>query len=226
MKSITNYRATGHLCTCMLALAAAGCAATSGTSVGEWQQPRTREAPYQTVLVVAVAPDSNARRVFEQTVAAAITDGGGRGIGAYTLSQQVGTSKLSKEVVIAMAEKSGADAVLVTRMLSQEAHQGKSQEEAILHVGRSTSVAQNEDASMTAVMTSNYAVEVVPGSMVIEADAVMESSLYEPATGEKLIYRATTRGHLELGPGDRVEQFAQRFALTLSQRLRSDGVIR
>ena len=66
----------------------------------------------------------------------------------------------------------------------------------------------------------------MPGSLVIEADVVMESSLYEPATGDKLVYRATTRGQFEFGPDDHVEVVAYRFADTITKRLRSDGVIR
>jgi len=219
-----NHRIVGALCACMLGLVVAGCATTSYKTTGEWQQPRTRDVPFQTVLVIAIVPDANARRTFEQTVAEAITDGGARGIVAYSLSGQK-APKLTRETVVAMAENSGADSVLVARVLDRATQVGKSQEETIFHAGPVTKVVQNEDASFTRALTTNYAVEVVPGSMVIEADAVLESSLYEPATGDKLVYRATTRGHFELGADYRVEEVAYRFALSLAKRLRSDRVI-
>ena len=161
MISITNHRATGYLCVCMLALAVAGCGTTSTNSSGEWQQPRTREVPFQTVLVVAITPDSDARRAFEQTLAEAITDGGAKGIASYALGRQMGTSKLSRDLVVAMAEKSGADAVLVTRILQRSGQFGKSRDETYVHAGRTVTVVQNEDASLTGIMVSNYAVEVV-----------------------------------------------------------------
>ena len=220
-----NHRIVGVLCACMLGLAAGACGTTSFKSTGEWQQPRTRDVPFQTVLVVTNVPDTHARRTFEQTVAASITDGGARGVAASSLSGRK-APKLSRDTVVAMAEKSGADSVLVTIILDQEAQLGKSQEEAYVHVGPITKVVQNEDASFTRSLTTNYAIEVVPGSLVMEADAVLESSLYEAATGYKLVYRAMTRGHFELGFEDPVEGVANRFALAIVERLRSDQVIR
>ena len=221
-----NHRIVGVLCTCMLGLAAAGCATTSSyKSTGEWQQPRTREVPFQAVLVIAIVPDSNARRAFEKTVADAIEDGSARGIASYSASNQK-TTELTRDIVVAMAESSGADSVLVTRILDQAAQIGKTQEETIVHVGPVTKVVQSEDSSFTRALTTNYAIEVVPGSYVIKADAVLESSLYELATGDKLVYRATTRGRFELSGEHPTEEIAYRFAVSMANRLRSDQVIR
>jgi len=217
-----NHRIIGVLCTCMLGLTAAGCATTSYNSTGEWQQPRTRDVPFQTVLVVTIVPDFYARSTFDQTIVEAITDGG---VAAYSFSGQK-SSELTKDMVVAMAEDSGADSVLITTVLDRATQLGKEQEEAYVHLGRATKVVQDEDASFTRALTTNYAVEVVPGSLVIEADAVLESSLYEAATGYKLVYRATTRGHFQLGVEDPIEGVANRFALAIVKRLRRDQVIR
>jgi hypothetical protein len=220
-----NYRSVGVLCAIMSVLAAAGCGTTSYNSTGEWQQPRTRDVPFQTVLVVTIVPDLDARRVFEQTVAEAITDGGARGVAAYSSSRRQGP-ELTRDIVVAWAESSGADSVLVTKVLDRAAQAGISREQAIVHVGPITKVVQNENASFTRALTTNYAVEAVPGELVIEADAVLESSLYEAATGYKLAYRATTRGHFELDVDNRIEDVANRFALAIVGRLRRDQVIR
>lgn len=221
-----NYRIVGVLCACALSFAAAGCATNSYNSNGEWQQPRTRDVPFQTVLVVAVLADSQARQMFEQTVAEAISDGSTRGVAAYSLRGQMAATKLSRDMVIAMVESSGADSVLVTKVMDTAAQVAKSREEAIVHVGPTTKVVQNKDATFTRSLTTNYAIEVVPGSAVIKADAVLESLLFEPATGDKLVYRATTRGQFELGIDNRIEQVAYHYALALAKRLRSDQVIR
>jgi hypothetical protein len=114
---------------------------------------------------------------------------------------------------------------LVARVLGRAFQLGKDPDETIFHAGPVTKVVRNEDSSFTRALTTNYAVEVLPGSMVIEADAVLETSLYEPATGDKLVYQATTRGHFELGAHYPVEEVAQRFALSLAKRLSSDQVI-
>jgi hypothetical protein len=220
-----NHRIVGVLCACMLGLAAAGCATTSYNSTGEWQQPRSRDVPFENVLVVTIVPDADARRTFEKTVAAAITDGSALGVAAYSISGET-ASKLTRDMVVAMAEDSGADSVLVTKVLDRAAQLAREREEALVHLGPTTKVVQSEDSSFTRSLTTNYAIEVVPGNLVIEADAVLESSLYEAATGYKLVYRATTRGHFELGGYEGIEHVANRFALAVVKRLRSDQVIR
>jgi len=225
MASRKNHWIIGVLCACMLGLVAAGCGTTSYNSTGQWQQPRNRDVPFQNVLVVTIVPDSNARREFEKTVADAITDGSAQGIAAYSISGET-ASELTKDIVVAMAENSGADSVLVTKVLDRAAQLAREREDAIVYVGPTTKVVQSEDSSFTRSLTTNYAVELVPGSLVIEADAVLESSLYEVATGYKPVYRATTRGHFELSGYDTIEYVANSFALAVVKRLRSDQVIR
>lgn len=221
-----SHRIVCVLYTCLWALATTGCATTSSyDSTGEWQQPRTRDVPFETVLVIAIVPDSNARRVVEKTVAEAITDGGARGIAAYGAGGK-NAEKLTRETVIAMAESSGADSVLVTRVMDRAVQAGKTQDEAILYVGPTTKVVHDEDSSFTRSLTTNYAVDVTTGSFVVDADTVLESSLYELAAGDKLVYRAMTQGHFEVSATHPVEEAAYHFALSIAERLRSDQVIR
>ena len=220
-----SYRIVYALCACLLALALASCAtnATSYNTSGEWQQPRTEGAPFRTVLVFANVPDAQMRRAFELSVARAITNGGARGIAAHPPGGQAAT--LTKDKVVTIAQNSGAEVVLVIRVVERAAQVGTSREEAYVHVGPTTKVVQNEDASFTRALTTNYAIEVVPGTMVIKADAVLESSVYEVA-GETLVYRATTRGRFEFGAEHGVEDVAYRFANSIAGRLRSDKVVR
>jgi len=211
----------------LLALAAAGCA-TSGSnrSAGHWLQAETqRDVPYQTILVVGISPDSMARRAFEETLAKEISEGDSTGVPAFKIRSQMGSPELSKEVVIAMAETAGADAVIVVRAVKQEIYAGKSQEDVIVHLGRQVRVNESEDGNITTAVASNYSVEVVPGSMILEDDAVVQSSLYETATGDQLIYRAITNAHLELDGSGGVQMVAYHLALSIAKQLRRDGVI-
>ena len=219
-----NHRTAGFLCACMLNLAEAGCATTSYNSTGEWQQPRARDVPFQDVLVIAIVPDPRARRAFERTVAEAITGGGARGIAAYSVSREK-APELTRDIVVAMAESSGADSVLVTKVLDKDAQLKRSKEEGYVHVGPTTTVVQSEDGSFTRALTTNYAVEVVSGDLEIKADAVLESSLFELVAGGRLVYRATTRGRFELSDQP-IELVAYGFAGSIAKRLRSDKVIR
>ncbi len=205
---------------------AGGCATTSNSVSGEWQAPRARLQPFDAVLVVAIAPNDQARRAFEQTLADAIAaSGDARGLPSYALAAQMGSSELSRDMVVAMADKFNCDAVLVTRILEQAADADTSPEQAVVHVGPTVQVSQNEDASMTAVMVSNYSVEIVPGNLILKTDTVLESSVYEPKTGDQLVYRARTNARFDLGPEAPIEMAAAGFAQAIAKRLRSDGVI-
>jgi hypothetical protein len=221
-------RITERVFVVMLLAIVAGCASTttSSDSSGSWQHGRSADAPFNTVFIIAIAADSNAREAFEQALAKSIDDAGGNGIAAHRYGRQMGFKKLTRDIVLDLANKSGSDAILITRVLDQEMATGISQEEIIVHVGPMVRVAQNEDASMTAIVASNYAVEIVPGSMVVEADTLLESRVYQPSTGDKLLYRATTDTHFEMGPGDSIEAAAYEYGIAIGQLLRKDGVIR
>lgn len=214
------------LCVYMLAVLIGGCASTSTSSTGEWQQPRVRKTPYQTVLVITAMPDANVRRAFDQTLVAQITKGGAKGINGYALSRQMETPKLDREVVIAMARETGADAIIVTRVLDRSGQLGEHRGDVVAKYNPGVVYTQNEDASMTSVMASNYWVEVTQATTVIDGDALVQSYLYELATGDKLIYRTTTHGNFRIGPGRYAEGVGQEFALNIAKQLRSDGVIR
>jgi hypothetical protein len=219
-----NRRTVCVLYACLLSFVAAGCATNSYSSAGAWEQPRTRDAPFESVLVVAIMPDANARYLFEQAVAEAITEGEATGISAHSVSRQR-SPDLTRDIVVAMANSSGADSVLLTRILDRATQTGLSQEEAIVHLGRTTKVVQSEDSSFTRALTTNYAVEVVPGSFAVEANAVLESSLYELDSEERLVYRAITQGHFEIGAAYEFEEAVYRMALSVGDQLRSDRVI-
>ncbi len=201
-----------------------GCVTTSTTVSGAWLSPRTRTEPFHSVLVVAAAPRDNARRAFEITLANAIVSGGDAT--ATTTFGSILTSDLSKDSVVRLADRAEADAVLVTRILDQSLKDGKTAGQVITHRGRAVSVSHNEDTNMTMVISSNQWTEVVPGTMIIEADNVIETSVYEPSTGERLIYRATMKAQFDVGPEQPIEMAAAVFANEMARRLRKDGVIR
>lgn len=225
MRSIAKHRVGGFLCVCVLAAVTAGCATTSSGSAGEWQQPQLRKAPYQTVLVVAVMPDREVRRAIDQILAAEISKGDAKGISGFSVAREMEESKLSRDLVIAMAEKTGADAVIITRVVDKDARIGDRRGDVVVKYNPGVLVTTSEDSSMSSVMASNYWVEVTPGSSTIDGDAVLESYLYEPATGDKLIYRATSQGKFRINAGERIEGVAEDFAVLISKQLRRDGVI-
>ena len=214
------------LCVGLLVLETVGCA-TSATNVeGAWQSPHTRTEPFDAVLVVAIAPDANARRAFEITLVNAVASSGkARAVPSYTLFPQ-STSQLSRDIVVSMARTTAADAVLVTRILDQTVEDGQSPGKAVEHRGPSVAISHNEDWSMTTVIATNYSTEFQEGYRVFKAYNVLDTLVYEPKAGERLVYRATTRAHFDVGPENPIEKAAAVFARAVATRLRADGVIR
>lgn len=202
------------------------CASTSSSTAGNWQGSAGSQSPVNKVIIFAFSPDANAREAFEQSLSRAVSAGGTEGIAGHRYARLSGTSELTKDTILALVEKSGADAVIVTRVMNTGIQGDKTQEEAILHVGPTATVTQNEDASMSAVMVSNYAVEVVPGSTMIKANTVLETTVYKIATGEVPVYRATTNAHYDFDAGTRIEEAVHQFATDIDRKLRKDGVIR
>ena len=202
----------------------AGCATTSNTATGRWQSPKTRTEPFESVLLVAVAKRDDARRAFEATLANAISSSGSAR--ATTTYDSILISNLSKEAIVNLAERANADAVLVTRIIGQSVQAGSMADEVITHWGPAVSVSHNEDSSMTTVVSSNRWTDVVPGAATLETDNVLETSIYEPRTGDRLVYRATMKAQFEIGPNQTAEMGAAVLAQELVRQLRKDRVIR
>jgi len=118
-------------CACAAATAAvlcAGCAANGNDAPAEaqiadrWQQPQPAQggAPaqrYRTVFVVGVAHSADLRRMFEDEFVRQLQGQGVTGIASHTVLPQLSPAR--DEVVRAVRD-SGADAVIVTRLLKRE----------------------------------------------------------------------------------------------------------
>jgi len=213
------------LCVGILVLETVGCATSTTNVEGAWQSPRTRTEPFEVVLVVALAPGANVRRAFEITLANAIaSSGNARAIPSYTLLPQ-STTQLSRDIVLSMATTTAADAVLVTRLLNQTVEAGQTPGKAVQRRGRAVAISHNEDSSLTMVIATNYSTEFQEGYRLLKADNVMDTLVYQPAA-ERLVYRATSRVHFDIGPENPIEKAAAVFAAAVATQLRKDGVIR
>jgi hypothetical protein len=104
-----------------------GCSSNSATVEKSWtSQDIQSKAGLQGVLVFTAATEESGRRAFEQEFTQALKDQGVHAVASYTLK---GGTELSKEDVIAMAEKADLDTVLVTLFAGRD-------ENAVLHPGR------------------------------------------------------------------------------------------
>ena len=78
---------------------------------------------------------------------------------------------------------------------------------------------------MTAVVASNYAVEIVEGYSVTDAEAELETLVFIPEAGAQPVYKVTTSAKFELGPGAPIEMAVLERASDLAQRLHKDDII-
>lgn len=99
-----------------LLLALSACAGPQVTRV----QPlaETADAPYENVLVVSLFKSFDARRYLEKEIVKALAKEGTRGIASTSLMDP--KTPVTRQTFLAMVESQGADAVLVTQLISLE----------------------------------------------------------------------------------------------------------
>ena len=91
-----------------------------------WVDPDLHTKELQGVLVLAIATTEEGRRAFEQEFTQALVKHGVHAVASYPLK---GGTEISKEDVVAMAEKAEVDTVLITLFAGRD-------ENAVLHPGR------------------------------------------------------------------------------------------
>lgn len=92
------------------------CASTSLDNT--WKDPQYSGGPVSKVLVVGVSTQESVRRTFEDTFAQALTQQGVQAVASYTLIPEDG--KIAEDALKKAAEQSGANGVLITRMVGRQ----------------------------------------------------------------------------------------------------------
>ncbi len=101
------------MATALAMLALVGCAAT--TLRDSWIDPDFRGGPFRKVLVVAVHPNATESRVFEDLFAQQVSTTGAQAIAGWRAIPQ--DAKVEEQVWNAAVEASGADALVLVRLL-------------------------------------------------------------------------------------------------------------
>lgn len=199
-----------------------GCG-TGTSATGTWREPRSASAPYGHVLVVGISPNSRVRRSFEHQLTEAISTGGTRATASIFVASEMGAGALSPETVRAMVEKSGSDAVLVTRLLGRTVTSGMSQERVDVKAGRTVTVI--ESLGVTEVYAANYSLNKEPGELVAKSKAIIETSVYDVADNGRVVYVITTNTKFEEVDGDALVDITGNLADAIAGRLRSDRLV-
>ena len=103
----------------MMALGAgvlASCAANTELS-SSWTDPTAANHTFQKVVIVGATPKAATRRMYEDDFVAELVSRSISAVPSYSLT---GEGQMDKETATAKLQESGADAVLVTRLVDQE----------------------------------------------------------------------------------------------------------
>lgn len=199
------------------ALTLVGCGASTAVS-SAWEGPRTTVLPRRHLLVVGVSPNSRIRRSFEVELARLL----GSTATQATPAVKVGApaAPLDAASVGAMVRGTGADTVLVTRLVSRRV----GLEESRGRVGVKTQVPANINDSPTLVdlFRLEYNEYEEPGEITAKSTAVVETSVYDARDGGRLFYRVTTTSEFDEERDDVIAEVAGAIA----RQLRRDGLVR
>jgi hypothetical protein len=193
--------------------------------------PGARPAtPYSKVLVVAVSDDFDRRRVFENRLASELAAGGTAGI--PSTRTMLTTDVLDRESVAALVKATGAESVLVTRLVNEALGVREQRGREVLKAdnpGAPSSAATNvESPYYYNVYTYDYSVSSEPPSLEIERDLIVTTDLFEVGEGKRIY---TIRSNVRITNSANLDQntdvaVIDKVASELARQLRRDRAVR
>jgi hypothetical protein len=216
-----NHALSTSIITAVLAVLLSGCATTTSDTL---YKPRSANAPFNTVLIIAVSDDETQRRDLEELLADFINDGKSKGVSAYAVESPTDHHARQPADIAALLQKSGADALLVIRPVDANAKLGKTQAKAYLNIGPQVTIIQ--DTYLTEVYVSGYSIHETPGVDMYKLDTRMEALLADVADNGRILYRIEAENKFEDQGGDTEWTVASKVASAVAKKLRSSGLIR
>lgn len=197
-------------------LAASGCG-TGTRATGEWNEPRPVGLPYHHVLIVGATPNSRVRRSFEEQMAEDIAKGETDASPSILIGSAMGTEAINRDTVAAMTESTGADAVLVTRLISRTTKPGKTQEKVDIKAQPMLSI--TKEPGLTTVFASNYTMTLEPGEDIIKSNARIESVMYDVDDNGRPVYKVAVTSKFTESTGDELMDITGNIADAISKAL-------
>jgi hypothetical protein len=177
----------------VIPLLSAGCATTNLTS--SWKDPEHQGQPRR-ILVIGVARRPAIKRIFEDEFVRRLEALGTEAIASYTvmLDEQQG----DRAVIAAKLVEQGADAVLISRLVSKRTVQ--------VYVPGGPSYPPAYYGSWRDFYGVGFQAASSPGYVTEDQFALMESNLYD-AGSDKLIWSATSETELLGSDESRVRSY-------------------
>lgn len=187
----------------------ASCASTKFT--GTWVDPAYKGDPIKSIMIVGVAENQRNRNIFESTVSQEFEK---IGVKAVPSAQVLGKEKVEKDTVIAGAEKSNVDWVLVTRLKSVD-------EEQVYYPPTTYAVPDPYYYRWDTYYPRMYDYVDSPGYMATYKNVHLETNIYRLGD-KKLIWSAASE---TFDPQD-VNKVVKELADKIIRRLKQDKLLK
>ena len=183
-----------------------GCASTQLTSV--WKEPSYQARPAK-VMVIGVAKKPQMRRLFEDEFVSQLKAHGTEAIASYTVLPD---GQADKEAIAAKVKESGADSVLVTRLVDKKTVK--------VNVPGTAYAPPPYYGSWPAYYGYGYNNMYSPGYTTEYENAVIETNLYDTGD-EKLVWSALSDTML----GDNTEDLIKSYIEVMVNALSYDKIL-
>jgi len=193
--------------------------------------PGARPAqPYSKVLVVAVSEDFDRRRIFESRLASELAAGGTTGI--PSTRTMLTTDPLDRESVAALVKATGAQSVLVTRLVYEGVDVKQQRGRDVLKMENpsvpSSAATDVEKPYYYNVYTYDYSVSQEPPSLEIRRNITVTTDLFETGEGKRIY---TIRSDVRITNAESLDQntdvaVIDKVATELARQLRRDRAVR
>lgn len=207
---LTELRALS-LISAVAVLTLAGCAAP-GAVQKTFDDPTYTRSSYANILVIGIAGDYDNRAAFERAMVSRIKSAGATATAYYTV---VGRNQpITRSVVSGVVRSRDFDAVLLTRVISQEAEvsvEGESSE---------TKITRKPADRAIDLFRYDYDELTDPGDLTISTSVILSAEMFH-AADEKRIWAIEST----ISDQDNIGQLIEVAADTIMYQLRWDDLI-
>ena len=177
-----------------------------------WHESPTASRPYGKILVVGISADPRQRRRFENTLASKLE---ARGVTAWPSHQAMDADlEVNREAVLKIVASTGADAVIVSRLVNQEISTQEFADRTGIKTRRKTGTAID-------FFRYDYDEYHEPAYLEVRTTVTLSTDVYETPRAELVYSLQTTTFDKESG-----FEILEEATTSIVKRLRRDRLIR
>ena len=195
-----------------------GCSSTHVRST--WHEPEGSRGPYTKILVIGVSDIVKRRRSFEEAVLAEISSPQTRG---WSSIRQMGAKQpLNRDTLRPVVQALGADAVLVTRLVSRKVIPTETESRTEMQSRQQAPSDLDNPENVARLFTYEYHEHEEPGQLQARSHVIVDTEFYDADNNGRLVFSITvdttfTETETDVMTG---------ISTAIAKRLRKEGLIR